>query len=216
MKKACVFDLDGTLMNTISTVAGYANRALEMHGFAPYPERKYCYFVGNGAKVLVERMLAGQDALTEENYRKVYADYNRMYDAAPNEGSAPYPGIPELIAALKEREILTAVLSNKPDFAAREVVKTFFAPGSFEVVHGGREGVPLKPSAVPVLSVLEELGVTPEECLYIGDTGVDMQTGRGAGIFTVGVLWGFRTEAELKENRADRIIATPAELLSLL
>lgn len=216
MKKACIFDLDGTLMNTLPTVSHYANTALTMHGFSPFEPERYCYFVGNGAKVLVERMLSAQDALTQENFQKVYADYNRMYDAAPNEGSAPYQGIPELIAALKEKGILTAVLSNKPDFAAGEVVKQFFGVGSFDVVHGGREGIPLKPSPVPVKAILEELGVKAEDCLYIGDTGVDMQTGRGAGITTVGVLWGFRTKEELQENHADHIISSPDELLLLL
>jgi len=216
MKKLCMFDLDGTLMNTLGTIAGYANRALTENGLSAFPEDDYKYFVGNGAKVLIERALAAQNALEAHAYQKVFAKYNELYDGAPYEGSAPYAGIPELLAALSAHGIKTAVLSNKPDFATRAVVKHFFPDHTFFAVHGGREGVALKPSPEGALLILEELGgIAPEDVLYIGDTAVDMETGRAAGFKTVGVLWGFRGREELEKADAAHIVDVPQEILSI-
>lgn len=215
MIRACIFDLDGTLMNTIGTITHYLNAALEAHGFAPFGEDRVKYFVGNGVRLLVERALAAHGALTEENFRAVFGTYNRLYDAAPNEGSAPYDGILAMLNGLVARGVRVGVLSNKPDFATRAVVSSFFGE-LVTVAHGGREGVPLKPAPDGVWEILREIAVSPKECLYIGDTGVDMETGRAAGIPTVGVLWGFRQREELEAAEAVHIIAHPRELLSLV
>ncbi len=216
MKKLCMFDLDGTLMNTLGTIAGYANQALAERGLRTFPEEDYKYFVGNGARVLIERALTAQGAMNDENFKDVFSRYNELYDGAPYEKSAPYAGIPSLLASLSAQGILTAVLSNKPDFATCAVVKHFFPTHDFSAAHGGREGVALKPSAEGALLILKELGgIAPADVLYIGDTAVDMDTGHAAGFETVGVLWGFRTEEELREHGADHIVRDPKEILTL-
>ena len=211
MIKACIFDLDGTLLNTLSTIGGYLNRVLEEEGISPFPLERYKTFVGNGARTLVRRALEAADALTEEREARVFARYTRLYDSAPNAGTAPYEGVMALLTALKERGVKVAVLSNKPDFATRSVVESFFGD-LVAVAHGGREGIPLKPAPDGALALLEELSVTAEECLYVGDTGVDMDTAREAGLFGIGVTWGFRERAELESHGAKAIIDHPSEL----
>ena len=212
MIKACIFDLDGTLTNTLPTISYYANGALVKNGFSPFEEERYKYFIGNGAKTLVERMLSAQGAMSEENLARVFDDYNRAYNAAPLDKTEVYDGIYPLLRTLKEKGIKTAVLSNKPDFATRSVVSHFF-PDLFDTAHGGRDGMPLKPSPEGALLILEELGISdPAEVLYVGDTSVDMDTGKSAGFFTVGVLWGFRTEEELREHGADAIVSHPSQI----
>ena len=216
MKKLCLFDLDGTLMNTIGTIAGYANQALAEAGLRTFTEEDYKYFVGNGARLLIERALKAQNAMTEENFKKVFARYNELYDGAPYEGSAPYEGVCELLSHLASHGILTAVLSNKPDFATRAVVSHFFPSHTFSAAHGGRDGVALKPSPEGALLILEELGgISPRDVLYIGDTAVDMDTGRAAGFETVGVLWGFRKEEELRAHHATHIVSDAKDILKL-
>ena len=216
MIKACIFDLDGTLTNTLPTISHYANGALEKNGFLPYGEESYKYFIGNGAKTLVERMLTAQEAMNEENFTRVFGDYNRAYNEAPLYKTEVYEGIYDLLRELRERGIRTAVLSNKPDFATVAVVKHFFSD-LFDVAHGAREGIALKPSSEGALLLMGELGLSdPSEILYVGDTWVDMDTGKGAGFYTVGVLWGFRTEEELREHRADAIVSHPLEIINYL
>ena len=217
MKKLYIFDLDGTLMNTLHTISGYANRALAEAGLQTFPEERYKYFVGEGARVLIERTLVAQNAYDEALHAKVFRRYNELYDGAPYENSAPYEGIPQMLDALAEKGIAVAVLSNKPDFATRAVVSHFFPHYSFAAVHGAREGVALKPAPDGVRLILEELGgIDPSEALYIGDTATDMKTGKAAGIETVGVTWGFRDAEELRAHHADFIIRQPDQLLSLL
>ena len=215
MIKACIFDLDGTLLDTLSTIGGYMNEALASEGIPPFPMDAYRYFVGDGARTLVRRALAAANALTEEKETEVFTLYNRLYDAAPNGRTVPYEGITELLAALKEKGIKVAVLSNKPDFATRAVVDSFFGE-LVDIAHGGREGIPLKPAPDGVLALLRELSVSADECLYIGDTGVDMDTARGAGLFGIGVTWGFRTPEELREHGARVLVSAPREILAYL
>ncbi len=215
MKKACIFDLDGTLLDTLSTIGGYMNEALAAEGISPFPMDDYRYFVGDGARTLVRRALAAANALTEEREARVFALYNRLYDAAPNGRTVPYAGVPALLSALKEKGVKVAVLSNKPDFATRSVVASFFGE-AVDIAHGGRDGIPLKPAPDGVIALLSELGVTAEECLYIGDTGVDMDTARAASLFGIGVTWGFRTEEELVSHGACALVDSPDEILSYL
>lgn len=215
MIKACIFDLDGTLLNTLSTIGGYLNEVLSAEGIPPFPLERYKYFVGNGARTLVKRALEAANALTDEREERVFARYTRLYDSAPNAGTAPYAGIIDLLAVLKARGIKVAVLSNKPDFATRSVVASFFGD-LVAVAHGGREGIPLKPAPDGALALLEELSVTAEECLYIGDTGVDMDTARAAELFGIGVTWGFRERAELEAHGARAVIDEPLALTAYL
>ena len=203
MKKLFIFDLDGTLMNTLHTISGYANRALAEAGLQTFPEERYKYFVGEGARVLIERTLVAQNAYDEALHAKVFGRYNELYDGAPYENSAPYEGIPQMLDALAEKGIAT-----------RAVVSHFFPHHSFAAVHGAREGVALKPAPDGVRLILEELGgIDPSEALYLGDTATDMKTGKAAGIETVGVTWGFRDAEELRAHHADRIISHPSEIL---
>lgn len=215
MKKACIFDLDGTLLDTLSTIGGYMNEALAPEGVAPFPLDDYRYFVGDGARTLVKRTLTAADAYTEERFERVFALYNRLYDAAPNGRTKPYEGVVALLTALKDKGVKVAVLSNKPDFATRAVVSSFFGE-LVDIAHGGRDGIPLKPAPDGVIALLDELGVTAAECLYIGDTGVDMDTARAASLFGIGVTWGFREREELLAHGARALVDTPAEILGFL
>lgn len=215
MVRACVFDLDGTLLNTLTTIAYYGNESLKAFGLPPISQERYRYLIGNGAKVLVERMLREVGA-DESLFEAVYEKYTAAYEQKPLYLTVPYEGIVELLRELKTSGILTAVLSNKPHAPTCSVVDALFAPQTFERCYGQREGVPIKPDPTALHGVLEELGVAAEECLYIGDTAVDMKTGRAAGVRTVGVLWGFRDREELVENGADILLEHPMQLLDFL
>ena len=214
MKKGCIFDLDGTLLDTIHTIAMYGNRALAQYGLSAIDVETYKILVGNGAKNLVHRMLV-QVGADDAMFDEVFATYDAMYMAAPLEITKPYDGILDLLAALGEREIQTAVLSNKQHHVTSEIVPKFFGD-SFSVCLGQREGVAIKPDPVGVFKILDGWGIDAADCLYVGDTGTDMQTGKNAGAFTVGVTWGFRKKEELLENGADAIVDHPMDIISLL
>ena len=215
-KKAYIFDLDGTIANTLTSIAYFGNRALEIYGYQPIEEQKYRYMVGNGAKILVRRMLRENGIDSEEVFNRVLSLYNQSYDDNPLYLTVPYAGIPEMLKKLKSNDIKLAVLSNKPHSTTCKVAEKLFGNQLFDLVYGQREGVPLKPDPEPLLSVIKELGVKPTECVYAGDTATDIQTGKNAGVFTVGVLWGFRDEAELRENHADAVITTANQLLDFM
>ncbi|MBO5879674.1 MAG: HAD family hydrolase [Clostridia bacterium] len=214
MIKACIFDLDGTLLDTITTITHYVNYALESQNLPPVTEEECKYFAGNGATLLIERALASKGVSDSAVFERTFAVYNAAYNAAPLHLTTVFDGVEQLISDLKSRGIKLAVLSNKPHVAVFDIVKSFFGD-SFDAVFGGREGVPLKPAPDAVFAVLSELGVLPEETAYVGDTGVDMLTGKAFGARkTVGVLWGFRPAKELWEGGADAVVSTVEELLS--
>lgn len=213
MIKLCIFDLDGTVLDTVHTIAYYGNYALQKHGIAPIDAEEYKYFAGNGAVNLIKRALRFRNELTEETFQKVFADYNAAYNADTSYLTAPFSGMQETLDGIKARGIKMAILSNKPHFATCGVISSLFGEGYFDCVYGQREDVPIKPDPTAVLQIMEEMNAKPEECLYIGDTGTDMKTGKNAGLYTVGVLWGFRGKAELLESGADVIIEKPQQLL---
>ena len=212
MKKLCIFDLDGTLLDTLPTIAHYCNLTLREFALPEIPEERYKYLAGNGAKVLIERMIDEVGADREEYFDKMFKFYNKEYDKNVSYLTKAFDGVPELLTGLKEIGINTAVISNKPDFAAVNVVKLFLGD-LIDIAHGGRDGIPLKPAPQGVFKIFEEAGVVADECLYVGDTGTDMETGKNSGIFSIGVLWGFRKEDELLENGADMIVSHPLEIL---
>ena len=216
MIKAYIFDLDGTLANTLNSISYFGNRALEQYGLPPVETAQYRYMVGNGAIKLVHRMLAASGNDSEENFRNVFPLYNDSYDADFMYLPEAYPGVPETLAKLREQGLKLAVLSNKPHSTTLKVVHNLYGEGLFDAIYGQREGVPLKPDPASLRAVMAELGVTPEECVYVGDTATDMQTGKGAAAFTIGVLWGFRDEEELRDNHADAIIKEPMQLLDYI
>jgi len=214
--KAVIFDMDGTVADTLASIAGFGNAALTAHGYPALDVELYRQLVGNGADVLMRRMLtaAGAD-YTEDTVKALRKTYDALYEADPTKLVVPYPGIPELLRTIRADGVKTAILSNKPDNMTCFIAAALF-PGLFDIVHGQRAAFPKKPDPTAVLLLCEELGVTPAECLYVGDSGVDMQTGKNAGIVTAGVTWGFRGAEELQANGADFLAHTAEDLLSLI
>lgn len=213
--EAIIFDLDGTLLNTINTIEYYCNRALASCGFKPHSADEYKLFVGNGAKLLVERAMSAEREWTQSEFEKVFSVYNELYNADTLYLTEPYSGIIDMLRELKKTGIKTAVLSNKPHFATEDVVKTVFGDDLFDVVQGAVDGVPLKPDPTAAFNIMKKLGVTPERTMFAGDTKVDIATGKGAGLYSVGVLWGFRGEAELTAAGADVIINSPEKITEI-
>ena len=216
MVRLCIFDLDGTLANTLESIAGFANEALAQCGWkAIEPTSEYRFLVGNGADRLIRRMLEHTaDRYSEEDVSRLRSVYDALYLSDPMKNVTEYPGLLPVLQRLKKEGILLAVLSNKPDDAACAVVRGLFPADLFNVYHGQREGIPRKPAPDGALLIAKKLGVAPSDCLYIGDSGVDMDTGRNAGMRTVGVAWGFRGQAELREHDACFIAQKPQDLLT--
>ena len=218
-KKAVVFDLDGTLSDSIFSMTYSGNEVLKELGMPTFEEKDYKYFVGDGAANLVKRMLrkAGDEKLGL--FEKAYQRYKEIFAKHCMDGVKPYEGIPELLKSLREKGLKLAVLSNKPHAETIRVVETLFGRGTFDIIQGQEEGKPIKPDPQGVFRILErmreEMGVEalPENLIYLGDTATDIRTGRSAGAYTVGVLWGFRTREELEESGADLIISHPLDLI---
>lgn len=212
MIKLCIFDLDGTVLDTIHTIAYYANRALVKNGIEPIDENEYKQLVGRGIANLVRGMLERRGCYSESLYERVYCDYDTAYNADVAYKTTIFDGLKEILDALKQRNMKLAIVSNKPDFAVQRVVCALYGDGYFDYVTGQKPNGMLKPDPSEVLLAMQSFQTAREECVYVGDTGVDMQTGRNAGLFTIGVLWGFREREELLENGADRLVAHPQEL----
>ncbi len=216
MKRTVIFDLDGTLSDSIQSIKYCGDMVMERFGFGPFTVEQYKYFIGDGAANLVKRaLIAGGD---EEliHFPEAYALYKECFREHCMYEVHPYEGIAQLLAALKERGMMIAVLSNKPHEETIRVVETLFGQGYFDIIWGQREGVPIKPSSEGVFAIMKELQMGAEEILYLGDTATDMRTGKSAGVFTIGALWGFRKREELEEAHADAIISYPMELLKYL
>jgi phosphoglycolate phosphatase len=217
MYKACMFDCDGTIADTLSSIAYFGNAALEHFGFKAAAVDEYRMFVGNGADLLVRRMLAySVGEFSEETFTAVRKYYDKLYESDPLHLVVPYPGIPQLLQRLKKNGIKLAVISNKPDDMTKAVVGNLLGRENFDVIQGQLKGVPKKPDPSAPLSILKKLDIKSAECLYIGDSGVDMETGTNAGMKTVGVTWGFRSEAELCEHGAVHIVHSAAELEKII
>ncbi len=209
--KAVLFDLDGTLLNTIDDLADSMNNVLKKMGFPQHSIESYKIFVGDGMETLAERSLPENkrdkktviECLTgmREEYGKNWAVKTR-----------PYKGIPELLDFLERAEIKTAVLSNKPDDFTIVVVKKFLSKWHFDIVRGQKHGSPKKPDPTGALEIANELKISPPEFIYLGDTNTDMRTAVSAGMFPVGVLWGFRTTGEMIESGAKLLIKKPVEI----
>lgn len=214
MIKLCIFDMDGTVVNTINTISYFANNALKKYGFTDIPTEKYKVLVGNGAKVLVERMLEEIGA-PKEWFDKVFEYYNSTYDNDFMYLTEPYAGIIDMLKKLKAAGIKTAILSNKPDITAKKVSDKLFGTELIDMCYGAREGKALKPDPESVLEIIDLFGVEKDECLYIGDTGTDILTAKNAGLYSVGVLWGFRDKTELENAGADVIISEPDKIAEI-
>lgn len=209
--KCAVFDLDGTLLNTIKTITHYLNLTLNSFGLPTVSEQDAMRFVGDGAVKLIERTLK-QVGADDSFFDRVYKAYNEAYNSSPYYLTEPYEGIPELLSTLKSRGIRLAVLSNKPDFAVKAAVEHFL-PCCFDLVLGGRDGVPLKPCPDALFDILKELSVMPEQTAYIGDSEPDVQTAKNAGVaLGVFVTYGFRTAEQLLLVGAENIVDTPEKI----
>ena len=213
--RAILFDLDGTLLDSLADLADSCNAALAHHNFPTHPEVAYKTFVGDGVATLLERTLpAGKNDLATISL--VAPSYRAEYQKRWNVKTKPYPGIPELLSALRQRNLKLAVLSNKPDDFTRLCVTTLLADWRFDLVMGATAALPVKPHPAGALQVARTLDVAPSEFVYLGDTSTDMQTAVSAGMLPVGVTWGFRPESELRQYGARHIIRHPLDLLPLL
>ncbi len=208
MIRAILFDLDGTLVDTLTDISAAMNRSLRLHGLPEFPREEYRYLVGNGAKVLSRRVTKACPALAES----VRREYQRWYEAHDLEASRPYDGMPEALRRLRAAGLSLCVLSNKPDADTRRVVEHYFPDAGFALIRGQRPGVPVKPDPAAALAMAEEMGIAPGDFLYLGDTAVDMECAAAAGMKPAGALWGFRTEAELRAAGAAFLLRRPEEL----
>ena len=206
--------MDGTLVNTIDTIAYFGNTALNKFGLMSIPTDDYKLMVGNGSDVLIQRMLA-KHGKTMEEYKELHPYYVNIYDNDFMYLTAPYDGIIKMLQAVKAQGIKTAVLSNKDDSTAKKVSDKLFEGGLIDLCVGARAGVPLKPEPDAVFEIIEHFGVSKDECLYIGDTATDIKTAKNAGLYSIGVLWGFRDEIELKGAGADVIISDPMDIAEI-
>lgn len=210
-----IFDLDGTLLNTIGDLAVACNAVLALRGLPEHTYAEYCHFVGNGIMRLVERALP-EELRTAETVAAVRADFVKYYTEHIDIHTEPYAGIPELIAELVHRGVSLAVASNKFQAGTEKLIRLFFSGVEFAAVFGQRPDVPLKPSPAVVEEILALTGVAKEHVLYVGDSGVDIETAAAAGVRGAGVTWGFRDRAELVAAGARHLVDRPDELLGLL
>ena len=215
MFSCIIFDLDGTLLDSLADIASSMNTVLAHDGLPVHDPAAYRYFVGDGMRTLVSRCLpeGRRDTVTVDHYYTlVRQEYRRQW----MNRTRPYPGIMELLDELKRRPLDLAVLSNKPHDFTVDTIAHYFPENMFRIAWGARPGKPKKPDPYSALEMAGLLNSAPDECLYLGDTSIDMKTARAAGMYGVGVSWGFRPVDELIENGARRIIEQPSELLTLL
>ncbi|MBM4002029.1 MAG: HAD-IA family hydrolase [Planctomycetes bacterium] len=213
--RAVLFDLDGTLVDSLADIANSANAVLVAMGFAPHSVESYRAFVGEGVAVLFQRALpetAREEATLTACLTRMREEYGRRW----NETTRPYHGIMEVVASFRSRGIRLAVLSNKPHRFSCQCVDTFFPPGTFDLVLGQRDDVPRKPDAAGAMEIRAAFGLDASDCLFVGDSAVDILTARNARMSSVGVTWGFRSREELQQSGADYIIDCPEELLAIV
>lgn len=211
MIRACIFDLDGTLANTLESMSFAANTVLRRLGFQELPTDNFRYYCGDGAGVLVRRVLADAGDKDLHFLSEMEAAYRELFGKNPMYHVVPYDGIKEILEKFQLEGIKLAVCSNKPHEATEKVIFRFFGD-AFDVVLGQKPGIARKPSPDGALWIADRLGVLPRECMYIGDTHTDMETGRAAGMRTVGALWGYRDEKELQEGGAETLAQRPEDL----
>lgn len=212
MKSLVIFDLDGTLLNTIYDLGTACNHALQQLGFPGHPVSAYNFMVGNGVRKLMERAEPDANPATIEQLLLFFREY---YDEHCTDHTAPYPGIPELLANLQGKGVKLAVATNKYQSAATKIISHYFPDIRFEAVMGQEEGFPIKPDPSIVFAVLNASPTPKAEVMMVGDSAVDMETARRACVSSVGVTWGFRPASELRRAYADHIVSSPQEIFRL-
>ncbi|KAA6349938.1 Phosphoglycolate phosphatase [termite gut metagenome] len=215
MKQFIIFDLDGTLLNTIADLAQSTNHALCKLGFPVHPEDSYHLMVGNGINKLFERALP-ENEKTEANILRLRSEFIPHYNEHNTDKTNPYPGIVELLQALQERGKQIGVASNKYHAATQKLILHYFPAINFTAVLGQQEGVAPKPNPAIVYKLIQTAEVSKDEVLYVGDSGVDMQTAKNSGVTSCGVTWGFRPRAELEEYYPDFMVSEAREILELV
>ena len=213
MKKTVIFDLDGTLLDSIEDIASSMNKVLESLQLPTHKIEDYKYFVGGGVDILVENALSNQ---SKEIKDEVIKRFKIEYDGKLHSKTLPYDGIYELLDELKKLDINLAVLSNKPHEFTVSYVNHFFKNYNFKEIHGQKKDVPKKPDPKAALDIVKCLDSSCENTYFIGDTKIDMQTAKSANMTAIGVLWGFRDEKELRDFGADFIVSNPLEILKIL
>lgn len=215
MKQLVIFDLDGTLLDTIADLGAATNHALKECGFPQHSPASYPKMVGNGVTRLIERALPEdeRDAETVETVREKFKEY---YNAHKTDLTAPYPGIPEMLVELRSMGVKVAVASNKYQAAVESLIRHYFPQIDWQAIEGQKEGVPTKPDPSIVFEILAKCPTRKSKVLYVGDSGVDMETARRACVDSCGVTWGFRPVKELRDNHADNIVSTPDEIIAVV
>ena len=213
MYKHVIFDLDGTLLNTIDDLADTGNHVCTLHGWPTHTVDAFKLMVGNGIPKLVERF--APQGTSQEVLDQAFQEFMDWYGVHKEDKTAPYAGMPEVAKALREAGVSIAVLSNKADVMAGPVVEHYY-PGIFPVVQGALPGLPTKPDPTLLHKLMDRLGATKEDTLFVGDSNVDIRTAKNGGLTGCGVLWGFRSQEELEAAGADVIVSTPQELLDLI
>ena len=212
MKSLVIFDLDGTLLNTISDLGQACNYALETMGFQPHPITAYNFMVGNGVRKLIERAEPDADAATVDTLLQHFREY---YDEHCIDTTIPYPGISELLSSLKDNGIKLAVATNKYQSATRKIINHCFPEIEFESVMGQIDSRPIKPDPSIVFAILNDTPTPKKDVMLVGDSAVDMETARRACVDSVGVTWGFRSVSELRKAYADHIVSNANEIFKL-
>ena len=210
--KAAIFDMDGTLIDSLADLTDSVNEAMVHYNFPTHTLEEYRYFVGNGARKLIERSVPQNKSKDADFVNEVLEYYNGCYERHLTNKTKPYDGIVELLDELKSQNISLGVCTNKQQFAADEIVTKLFKPNTFDAVIGDKHGLPRKPDPTKVLKIASDFKVDPQFVAYFGDTSVDMETAHNAGFLSVGVTWGFRPVSELKESGAQIIINQPNEI----
>ena len=214
--KAALFDMDGTITDSLESIAHTTNTVLKEFGYPEIELERFKTIVGDGAETQIRRVMKIHGVSDEDIIQKVYARYLEEFEEGCLYHVTPCKGVPELIEKMKARGMKIAVCSNKPHAKSVKVADAVYPAGTFDLVIGQKEGIPKKPAPDMALMAAKEFGVDPSECLYLGDTNTDMKTGIGAGMFTIGVLWGFRDRAELEELHPNAIVTTPDEVEKFL
>ena len=215
MIKAAIFDLDGTLLNTLEDVVNACNYALKKCNFKTHSIEEYKVFVGDGRSKLIERIVPDEYKGNDEVKNKVLRLFDEYYSGHMLDMTKPYEGICEMLKSLKEKGVKLAVVSNKPDEFVGGIVKKYFGD-TFEIVHGQRTNYPVKPDPTTVYEVIEYFGIKLNESIYVGDSNVDIYTAKNAKVKSIGVAWGFRGEEELREAGADYIVYDSNEITELI
>jgi len=216
MIKLCIFDLDGTVVNSLESIAYSANNAIKSYGFNPLPIQNYKKYAGDGADELIKRCLIASGDKELQFYDSAFKKYKQLFAQGCTYNIKLYDGIYDMLKELKNQNLKIAILSNKPHNRAIDVIYSLFGDNFFDIIVGQSENIKKKPAPDGALYIANFFDVDPKECLYIGDTNTDMLTGNSANMYTVGVTWGFRSRKELEENKAWKIIDKPKQLLEIV